>query len=235
MKTLFFIFLFVLMLNGVIATGFSPSSLVFELGQNQEECKMITVDSISETINISDKWAENKGIEWKVNLFEKDANYHGISINYPKELSQNEKQAEVCLSGSNVGEYHGVILLREEQQGNSIVQMGVWIKATIAETQSSQETASAGGGSGGGSSGSIVSSNKTVNGTTDEKNTKVVSEMRKETTDETEEKAGNSWNGITGFIIGENNSQRNWRIAGLCLAAICVAGFIFINKRRKKI
>jgi len=102
MSFLFFIFLFLLMLNGVIAVGFSPSSLVFELEPNQEECETIILTSDSETISVSDSWAENKDVEWKISLFEKNTNYHGISINYDNELSIDEREVEVCLSGGAV-------------------------------------------------------------------------------------------------------------------------------------
>ena len=75
---------------------------------------MITINSESETIAVSDKWAENKDIEWKVSLFNESASYHNIDISYD-ELLENESQVEVCLSGENLGEYHGVLLLTEEQ------------------------------------------------------------------------------------------------------------------------
>ena len=104
-----FLFLFVVVLasaivsmNLVTAVGFSPSSLTFELEQNREECKMITIDSESEKINVSDSWAENQDMEWKVSSFNTEVSQHGITISYDKELSIDEREVEVCLSGKNV-------------------------------------------------------------------------------------------------------------------------------------
>ena len=125
----------VIMMSFVCASGFSPTSLIFNLNKGQEECKIITITSDSEMITVSDLWAENKDVEWSTRLFDKDASYHSISISYPELLSIDERQVEVCLSGSKEGEYHGVVLLKEEQKGNSIIQMGVWIKATISGEQ----------------------------------------------------------------------------------------------------
>jgi len=94
---------------------------------------MITINSESETIAISDRWQRIKDVEWKVSLFNNSADSHGISINYPSQITNEENQVEVCLSGSKTGRISRSLLLREEQQGNSIVQMGVWLKAIISE------------------------------------------------------------------------------------------------------
>src|SRR3989344_2627840 len=135
MNFLFFIFLFIITINGVTATGFSPTSLIFDLKPNEKSCQTITISSNSSEISVSDKWAENKDIDWSVGLFESSASSHGISINYDPELSINEREVEVCLSGSNLGEYHGVILLNEKQEGKSVIRMGVWLKATISNQE----------------------------------------------------------------------------------------------------
>ncbi len=115
------------------ASGFSPSSLVFNLGPNQEECQIITITSNSLTINVDDKWATNSDVEWKVSLFNSSAEEHNLNINYDNSLGEEERELQVCLSGSELGEYHGVIIMKEEQQGNSVVQMGVWLKVVVAE------------------------------------------------------------------------------------------------------
>ena len=64
MKILFFIFIIIISISLVWATGFSPSSLIYELEPGEGECKMITITSESETISVSDNWAENVDIEW---------------------------------------------------------------------------------------------------------------------------------------------------------------------------
>ena len=209
----------------VTATGFSPSSLTFNLNPNQEDCKTITIDSESETITISDNWAENKDIEWKVSLFNKSAEYHGISINYDNELSLDERQAEVCLSGNQIGEYHGVLLLREEQQGNSIIQMGVWLKVIIAETQQNNNV-----GGGGGSSGSGSTSTSTINTTTDSSLLSTQSTIPATTTQENNNQDEKTNSGITGSVIGLG-SPVGKIVWGFVLLIAIVWIFVYYKRR----
>lgn len=135
MKFIIFLFFIILItgIGGVNAVGYSPSSLIFKLNMGEEQCKMITINSDSEKITLTDKWAENKEVKWDVNLFKNDSDYHSLDLTYPKTLGKNEKEAEVCIKGSKKGEYHGVLLLREEQKGNSVIQVGIWIKAMVGD------------------------------------------------------------------------------------------------------
>ena len=240
MKHLFFIFLFIIFVNivGIMAVGFSPSSLIYELKQNEEECKMITLSSESEMIVVSDKWAENESVEWKVSLFDKDADLHDISIDYLNELSIDEREVEICLSGSEVGEYHGVILLREQQKGNSIVQMGVWLKVTIVESEeevveeSIENPVSNGGSSGGGGGSSTTNLNLVVeDGIQEEGSINLInSENDVKETEEELEVESNA--GITGAVVGGGNS--NWGIIGIVMAIVLIAVVIVYNKRSKE-
>jgi hypothetical protein len=152
-----FLFL-ILAVSIVTAVGFSPTSLTFNLEPGKENCKMITLNSESSTISVSDSWAENPEIEWKVSNFNTPAENHGIFINYPEELPIDEREIEVCLSGSKLGEYHGVILMKQAQQGNSIIQLAVWLKVVIESAKQTQEPPQTpSGGSSGGGSGSSAS------------------------------------------------------------------------------
>jgi len=221
-----------------MAVGFSPSSLIYELKQNEEECKMITLSSESEMIVVSDKWAENESVEWKVSLFDKDADLHDISIDYLNELSIDEREVEICLSGSEVGEYHGVILLREQQKGNSIVQMGVWLKVTIVESEeevveeSIENPVSNGGSSGGGGGSSTTNLNLVVeDGIQEEGSINLInSENDVKETEEELEVESNA--GITGAVVGGGNS--NWGIIGIVMAIVLIAVVIVYNKRSKE-
>lgn len=209
-------------ITNVIASGFSPTSLVFNLNVGEQDCKTITITSDSETISVSDLWAKNKDVEWKVSLFNESAGFHGISIDYDDKLNIDERQVEVCLSGNKIGEYHGVVLLKQGQEGNSIVQMGVWLKVTITEKQEEITTpaqTNAGGSSGGG--GSIPAKTNTTNSTTQNNNIKTEDS-------EIKEKAGV---GITGAVIG---GIGNPKIIGITLAIIVIAGIIIYNKRKNK-
>lgn len=186
---------------------------------------MITLSSDSELIKVSDKWVENKDIEWKVSLFDKNASYHGISLSYPSTLSINEREVQVCLSGANSGEFHGVILMREEQVGNSVVQMGVWLKANITEPQTiiQPSTPSNSGGGGGG----IAKAN-----TTNTTNTELTNDGNLSTNNELKETGEEEQtSGITGAIIG---GKGNTIIAIIFIAAILIATYTIYRRRRWK-
>jgi len=117
----------------VCALGFSPANLVYIVGQNQELCQHIQIESSSEIITVEDAWAENPDIEWKVDLFEHSALDHGLTISYPTELSLEERDIEVCISGAELGEYHGATIIREQQEGDSISRAVVWLKVVVEE------------------------------------------------------------------------------------------------------
>jgi hypothetical protein len=247
MKSFIFLFFFIIFLSSLSfaqASGFSPSSFTFNLIPGEEECGTITVDSTSPTISVSDKWAEDKNVEWKVGLFDTSASSHGISIDYDKELSINERQVEVCVSGSKLGEYHGVILLGEEQEGNSVIQMGVWIKLIIAEktqktqTQENTNKNTAGGGGGGGSTtNSTTNTTNTTEQTVTQEGISVSApstEKTEETNQTTEEQNKENKNKITGLVTGEEGTRNI--ILGI-LFIIIITGIVIYStniKRKKK-
>ena len=129
---LLFIFLFLIInLNSVIAISFSPGDLIYEINAGEKECKIIIINSASPTITISNRWAENKSQQRIAGLYNKTSNYHGLSLDYPKEIKSKDKQFEVCISGKYSGEFYGIIIIQEEQVGNTIMQGGVWLKVII--------------------------------------------------------------------------------------------------------
>ena len=208
-----------------MASGFSPSSLTFSLETSEEECQVITVTSDSPKITVSDGWAKNKDDEWSINGFQTDASAHGISIDYDNELGVSERQVEVCLSGDNVGEYHGVLVLEEEQEGSSIIQMGVWLKVLITApkevTASSSSSGGAGGGAGGGSGGGVATGSSASASASNEE---VITSG-----DGSDEEVGTS--GITGSAIGGDG--RDVSIIVYALVGLAIIGLIFIVHRKK--
>lgn len=236
----FFVFIFLIsFIDEVLAVGFSPGSLVYKLPVGKEECQTISLTSDSETVRVSDKWAEDKNMEWKVSSFDTDANYHGLSISYPQKLTLNQRQAQVCLSGKEAGEFHGVVLLTEEQKGSSIIQMGIWIKVLIGNDD---EIAKA-------------ELNKTIipkkNITITNTNNQIINEADKlsEGTNEQEsntntqsggtvvidsQKSDNPINWITWAVIGANG-QINYKIISILLLSIIIVYIIIIifKKMRK--
>jgi hypothetical protein len=138
-----------ILIANVEALGVSPSSLSYNQSIGEEKCLQVTVNSVSANISVSDLWAENKDVEWKFFLFDTSSTTHGLSLNYLTELPIGERQFNVCLSGSKAGEYHGVLLLKEEKVGNSVIQMGIWLKVTISGGTIVNPISPGGGGGGG--------------------------------------------------------------------------------------
>jgi len=248
MRFIFYFFIFLFCLNSlsfVQAIGFSPSSLVYNLGVDEESCESISLSSDSETIMISDKWAENNSVEWRVGLFDYNASFHGINVNYDGELSVDERNVEVCLSGSGVGEYRGVLILREEQKGNSIIQMGIWLKVNISEKtgEPAQETPPQDSGSGssnsGGSGGGIISTSKEVDKTEEVKlaefDTEIIDDGKVEKQLDEEEVMEQNGAGITGNVAGGGLIKNNLgMIGGFFIALIIIGAFVY-NKRKNSL
>ncbi len=233
---LFLIFIFAITILGsmafVKAVGFSPSSLTFDIEKNQEECKMITIDSESEKITVSDSWAENESVEWKVSSFNTSSSEHEITINYDNELSIDEREVEVCLSGKKLGEYHGVLVFQEEQQGNSVIQFGVWLKVLINEKPAAASS-SGGGGSGGG--GGIIASKNTTNTTNNSIKFENTANAQSETeagaeSAGTEEETEDSFSRITGRAIWGNINARNL-IAPAAVIILAIVALIIYKRK----
>ena len=251
MKSLFFLFLLIIMftsLNFVDASGVSPGVLEYNLQINEKECGIIKIDSTSEIISVSDKWAENENTEWRINLFEEDASSHSISIDYESELSLDERELEVCLSGDDLGVYKGAVILREEKQGNSIIQYIVWLKVTISnnpgeESVQTTQTGSNLGSSGnpsGGDGGSnptqsqITTENISIDDLSDEEDNEIhLGELEGESEEQTKENSNEFSSGITGSVIG-SSLKNNWKkLFGFSLIAIFAIAIFAYNKRRK--
>lgn len=230
---IFFVFLFVILCVSLVgAAGFSPSSLTYEIEQGKIKCMGISLDSESERITVTDRWAENLTVEWRASLFDKDASYHGLEVSYDKELLKDERGLEVCLSGQRIGEYHGIIVMEEELIGNTIIQMGVWMKVKIT----SEPVQPSGGGGGGG--GGIVYSSK-VAGTNESKKTEVSEEKAEEISaeeeiEQEEETEEESVPAITGAAVAEDSLVKNpliWALIILIIAVV-IAIAVFVSKRK---
>lgn len=148
MKPLFYFLFLVFFISAASAAGFSPSSLTFNLKQNEEQCQIVTLTEVTDDIDVLNVWAENKDVEWKINNFQTDATSLNLDLTYSVEDNDNGKIVEVCLKGSQQGEYHGAIIFKQQQQGNSVVQLAVWIKAIIENQQPNSQSNSGNSNSG---------------------------------------------------------------------------------------
>ena len=132
------------------------------------------------------------------------------------------------MSGNKIGEYHGVLLFKEEQQGSSIVQFGVWLKVLISEKPAVSSGGSSGGGSGSGSGGGggiVAAKNSTTNSSG-------IEFENLEASAETEESQEEDYvSGITGGAIWGNINAKKLIVPGLIILAI--AGLVIYNKRKK--
>lgn len=228
MKSLFIFFIFfVLFVANISATSISPASLTFNLQLNEKDCQTIRLESDSETIIVSNQWAENPSIEWKLDLFNTKTDEHHLSLSYQKELAQNEREVEVCLAGSQEGEYHGAIIFQEEQQGNSILRLGVWIKAIIGNPPSTQTTSNSNSGE------KTTSSSSSSNIAYQDK--KVSLEKTQELDLSETDKKENEEKPLTTVTSSEEKSEIKWiwlTILAITIIAIVIALIIWKRKKR---
>ncbi len=235
MKSYFFVLFFIfLVLPSVSAVGFSPSSLTYDLQQGEEKCQVISLTDVTEQIEVTNLWAESPEVEWELANFDTLASEHDLNLFYTIDNAENGKEVNVCISGSDLGEYHGVIIFRQEQEGNSIVQLAVWLKVIITEViqppASSASSSGGGGGSGGKKAGiTTVSIQESEKETANE--IAEFEELSAETETDEEENAG-----ITGNAI--NNDERNISVVNfipIIFIAVIIAVSIYIKRKRKEL
>jgi hypothetical protein len=136
-KTILF---FILLIPFVSALEFSPASLQFSLEKNEISCKKINFE-IESSAAVHDAWAQNNLEQWSVTNFKTSSDEHQIELSYPSKINSEEKEFQVCISGSKSGDYRGVLIFREEKIGNSIVQFAVWIRLHVNENSTENNPA----------------------------------------------------------------------------------------------
>lgn len=213
------IILSIILVGNVSASGFSPSSLIFNLNPGEKQCQTITMTSDSKALTVSDIWAANKNIDWKVSLFSDSANAHGLSLDYPAQL-MTERTLNVCLSGSEIGEYHGVILIKEAQEGNSIIQMGVWIKVVISEKPAPSPSQTS----------AQTQQTTQQSQATNTPDTQAAANNNQTTSTTNPESSQNA--GITGAVIGSSTGKSIW--LAIIILAILTAATIVVYKIRRR-
>ena len=137
MKLSLVIFLIVFFSSISTALEFSPTNLEFNLTQNQQSCKKVFFSLDSQTV-VSNSWAQNENVPWSITRFQISAQDLGININYPTNLDSHQTEAEICISGTNTGNYRGAMIFRQGELGNSVVQFAVWLRVSISGEDSQE-------------------------------------------------------------------------------------------------
>jgi hypothetical protein len=130
--------LFILIIPLVQAAQFSPTKLEFILAKDTLECKKINFELDSPAI-MNDVWASSSAQPWSVTDFKTASEELKINIAYSRTINLDQNEARICISGSNPGEYHGALVVREEEVGNSIMQYAIWLKLSIEGSQNSDD------------------------------------------------------------------------------------------------
>ncbi|MBU0907359.1 MAG: hypothetical protein KKD18_06835 [Nanoarchaeota archaeon] len=125
------ILFFLLFIPLVSAIQFSPTSLEFNLGTNQVACKNVYFQVESST-TLRDAWAQSSSSPWTITNFQTSSQELGLELSYPSEVNSGQGEIQLCLSGSQAGDYKGALIFRQGETGSSIVQFAVWLKASIA-------------------------------------------------------------------------------------------------------
>lgn len=209
-----------------LAVGFSPSNLVYNLEPNEEECKTVTINSESETITVSDVWAENVDVEWKVSNFDTDTSEHGLSLTHSESETEGKRIYDVCLKGSQKGEYHGAIIFKQGQEGNSIIQMAVWLKVVISESEATSNNDNTGVGSNTiqNTPGNVAITTSSIQND-DELNIEELSENATQ---------NQSAPGITGSAIDDGGPIEFWNFVPVVAIGAIILAIVLVNRKLKK-
>jgi len=133
MKKIYLFLISVFFISSVFAIGVSPSNLVFDLKAGEELCQNVYVTFDTPSASVFDVWGKGEEAEWKFADFKTKSTEHGITITYPKTLSNAQKEVEVCVNGKYNGEYHGALVSRGESGGNVVSQAAVWLLINIED------------------------------------------------------------------------------------------------------
>lgn len=240
-KPLFIFFFSIFLLSTVSAEGFSPNSLTFNLNVDEEGCQHVTLTTESESLEVRDVWAASSGEDWNIANFDTESGEHELTISHALTEIENGKDAEVCISGSQEGEYHGAAIFRQEQQGNTIIELAVWLKVIIREAQQPEN---ANGNSGtssnsGGSAANNAPQQKALAPVTQASSNSIQPENTQELSGDANEENNNQENirgqsAITGNLINVFGANSGSWIAVIVIAGVVgvLASIIYRKKKR---
>lgn len=129
---IYYLFLFVFLFPVVNSAtlSMSPQQIDFSGVVGEKICNEIGFKVENYSILIGEtSWAEENYFERKLknhNLSEKELN---LIIDYPREFEiTKNKTIEICITGKESGNYHGIILYRIK---NKPVRVGIWMNVTL--------------------------------------------------------------------------------------------------------
>ncbi len=126
------IFLFVILfpLVNAASLSMSPQQINFNGGVNEEICNEVILKTEGEAVLLGeDKWAEKGYNERKLKQHNLDGSDFKLNLEYPSALEINYNETiNVCLTGKNKGNYHGVLLYRVEGKP---VRVGIWMNVSL--------------------------------------------------------------------------------------------------------
>jgi len=134
-KDLFFIFglIFLINFSSCLELSVSPSEIYFIGEEGNLVCQDLKVQGFNETLVVSDRWAYSGVYEKILGLHNLSSYDLGIDLGYLKKVEAvGNDSFEVCLSGSDAGKFHGVLLFRVKDKPAGI---GIWINVEILEKE----------------------------------------------------------------------------------------------------
>jgi len=131
MRFYFLFFLLIILISASLvsaALSLDKGKLEFNVGKGEEMCKIVKVSSEDYVgkVSIRDIWPEEGEEESGFSKYTLTAEDYNINIKHPSEILDFNEQSEieVCLSGSEVGDFRGALIFTPEP-GDDVVNVVV--------------------------------------------------------------------------------------------------------------
>lgn len=142
----FLFFVFLIGIGSSLDLSISPEEIVFEGKVGEEICYEVDV-MVSSSIDIlvEDRWAEEGVNDRKLSKHKMVNEELGLEIFYNNKFNVDDEEVlEVCLSGENAGNYHGVLLFKGDGVSAGV---GLWLVVNLEEGEGVVSKLGAGVGS----------------------------------------------------------------------------------------
>jgi hypothetical protein len=240
MKNLIYFFFFALLLAPHAKALGAVAEIQFTMYAGEELCNELTLydDTFQGALTAKDLWAEKNFMERDLEAHTLSADEAGVTIKYLNVIDDfvNNVTTEVCVSAEEAGDYHGLLIYRAYNEGDTTAaNLGTWI--VVHTTERPPEPAPSGGGGGGGGKGTarlVVAANKT-NSTNLSKSTDGSFEYLAEQNSQQETQPS----GIEGETQQGNEEEpklfRAWQIIPVLFIVAVAAASIMVRKKRREV